>query len=51
MSKCDNCLNSRTIISENGRHSICNLPDKQAIECLMGKKDKQIKRPTSSKEN
>lgn len=34
MSKCDSCLYSRTIISENGYHSICNLSDKKAIECV-----------------
>ena len=33
--KCDNCLNARRIMSENGLHSICCLPEKIAMECLM----------------
>ena len=32
--KCDSCLHSRTIVSENGFHSICCLSDKDALECL-----------------
>ena len=43
MSKCDNCINSRVIISENGTHSICCLNDKKAVNCMLGKKDSQIK--------
>ena len=39
MSKCDNCLNSRPIVSENGMHSICTLSDKAAMNCITGKKD------------
>ena len=40
--KCDNCLNSRGVISENGLHSVCCLSDKKAMECIMGKKDHRI---------
>jgi len=35
MSKCDLCINSRAIISENGRHYICCLSEKKAIECIL----------------
>ena len=47
LNKCDNCLNSRRIISENGLHSVCCLPDKQAVECLIGRKDQKIMLPTT----
>ena len=40
--KCDNCINSRGIISENGIHQSCCLSPKQAIDCITGKKDQQI---------
>lgn len=40
--KCDNCLNARRIISENGSHSICCLSEKVAMDCLMGKKDQRV---------
>ena len=40
--KCDNCLNSRRIISENGMHSICCLSEKLAVDCIIGKKDQRI---------
>ena len=35
MRKCDYCINSRVIISENGYHSICCLSDKKSIKCLL----------------
>jgi len=35
ISKCDLCINSRAIISENGRHYICCLSEKKAMECIM----------------
>lgn len=40
--KCDNCLNARRIISENGLHSICCLSEKVAMDCLMEKKDQRV---------
>lgn len=40
--KCDNCLNARRIISENGLHSICCLSEKNAMDCIMGKKDQRV---------
>ena len=49
--KCDNCLNSRRIISENGLHSICCLSEKKAIECLMKKKDHKISPIITLEEN
>ena len=42
MMKCDSCLNSRTVVSENGRHPVCCLSEKQAMNCLMGKDDKYV---------
>ena len=38
MNKCDRCLHSRAIVSENGYHSTCCLPTKQAIECMTNRK-------------
>lgn len=35
MNKCDLCINSRAIISENGYHYICCLSDKEAMECIL----------------
>ena len=40
--KCDNCLNARKVISENGLHSICCLSEKVAMDCIMGKKDQRV---------
>ena len=45
MSKCDTCLNSRIIISENGLHSSCTLSDKKAVDCILNKRDGYIKSP------
>ena len=33
--RCDSCLNARRIVSENGFHPICCLPDKEVRECLI----------------
>ena len=40
--KCDNCLNARIITSENGKHSICCLSDKKAMDCIMKKEDHKV---------
>lgn len=37
--KCDQCLNSRLIISENGIHYICTLSSKKSYDCLFDKID------------
>ena len=37
MSKCEECLHSRLIVSENGYHAICCLPEKKAIDCMTDK--------------
>lgn len=39
MSKCDLCINSRAIISENGCHYICCLSEKKAMECILNVKE------------
>ena len=33
--KCDRCLHTRLIVSENGIHPICTLSAKAAKNCLM----------------
>ena len=38
MTKCEQCLRSRMIISENGTHPICCLSQKKAMDCLTGTK-------------
>ena len=40
--KCDRCLNSRPVISENGLHYNCTLPTKQAVLCMAGMNDKSV---------
>lgn len=40
LTKCDKCLKSRIIVSENGPHGICTLPPKAATDCITGKKDR-----------
>lgn len=39
MNKCDKCLNSRPIISENDYHFICCLSSKKAVNCITNTKD------------
>jgi len=51
MGKCDRCLNSRPIMSENGLHRVCGLRnEKEAMDCLMGKDDKCVEFPKRSEE-
>lgn len=38
--KCDKCIKSRIIVSENGYHGVCTLPPKAATDCITGKKDR-----------
>lgn len=42
LNKCRTCLNSRGVISENGRHYICCLSSKKAVDCITNKKDYYI---------
>lgn len=39
MQKCEKCLKSRLIVSENGYHAVCCLSQKKAMDCIMGKKN------------
>lgn len=39
LTKCDSCLNSRIVVSENGLHSVCCLSEKKAVECLTKEKN------------
>ena len=41
LNKCENCIHGRRVISENGVHTICELPDKEAAECITDIKDKK----------
>ena len=34
--KCDECLHSRLVISENGYHSVCCLLEHESRECIFG---------------
>ena len=43
--KCDSCLNSRLVVSENGLHSVCCLSEKNAVDCMLGEKDKYVEFP------
>ena len=47
--KCDYCMNSRPIVSENGTHYACCLSSKVAMKCIAGDKDSFIERPCISK--
>ena len=42
MKQCIQCLNSRRMVSENGYHSVCRLPHKQALDCFMGNHEQFI---------
>lgn len=42
MDKCEKCLHSRPIISENGIHSVCCLSQKSAVDCVTGKKSQFV---------
>ena len=44
MKKCELCLNSRPIVSENGIHSNCTLSPKGALNCMFGTTNKFIPR-------
>lgn len=39
-SKCWECLNSRIVTSEAGRHPVCCLSSKKAVECQTEQKDR-----------
>lgn len=45
LNKCDSCLNSRMVVSENGLHSVCCLSKKKAVDCMLGKKDNYVEFP------
>lgn len=36
MQKCEECLRSRIIVSENGYHAVCCLAQKKAMNCMTG---------------
>ena len=45
MEKCEQCLHSRPIVSENGIHYGCCLSAKKAAECMCGVKDYRERKP------
>lgn len=38
MQKCEECLCSRMAVSESGYHVVCCLSQREAMDCMMGKK-------------
>ena len=50
MRKCDTCLNSRPIISENGIHYVCTLSESKLFNCLIGRTDEYEQRPEENEE-
>ena len=48
--RCDTCLYSRVIISENGYHSVCCLSQKKAVDCITKQKDYYAENPSTPKE-
>ena len=49
MQKCESCMNSRAIISENGLHYTCTLSPKKAVLCIMGNKDEYCGKPIKTR--
>ena len=47
LTRCDSCLNSRIVVSENGLHSICCLSEKKAVDCMTKTKDYYAEIPKS----
>lgn len=45
--RCDTCLNSSVIISENGYHSVCCLSQKNAVDCITKRKDYYEENPST----
>ena len=45
--KCDYCLNSRPIVSENGIHNMCCLSVKAEKKCLTGEKEGFVMSPAA----
>lgn len=41
--RCDTCLNSRPIVSENGIHRACCLSDKKVMQCVLGEKNHYVR--------
>lgn len=42
MKKCEECLHSRPVVSENGYHYICCLSPKKAVNCIAGIKSQFV---------
>ena len=45
MKECEDCINSRLVVSENGYHAICTLPEKDMTDCMYNDKMQFIERP------
>ena len=43
--KCETCLNSHPVLSENGYHYNCCLGEKSFIKCITGEKNQYLERP------
>ena len=44
--QCEKCLLSRQVVSENGFHPVCCLPEDEARECILGEASHFTDRPT-----
>lgn len=49
--KCDDCLNARRVLSENGWHPVCVLANKQAKLCIFGNKNYYVSAKGEKKES
>ena len=48
--KCDTCLESRCVVSENGFHHICCLSEDASLDCLLGRDDHYVRNPMKASE-
>lgn len=48
--KCETCLNSRVVVSENGAHCVCCLGKNLAFLCMIGKVDRHTTPPKEADE-
>ena len=40
MKNCEECINSRLVVSENGYHAVCTLSSDDAYDCLTNNQSK-----------
>lgn len=37
--RCDQCINTKLVVSENETKIVCSLPQNAAMDCMLGTKD------------